>query len=495
MPKIKPHPIIVRSDNSKPTLSAVSMALDEIVEVSVPFLGEMPDAETLPEITHKTIKCFAVYCDSIRWDGQEGTMNKSGDGSALRPYRNARYALQQILCTLEKTCFLPMFILYITGEVNYAVSHKALCGLKMFTDIWGNTHYTRLNERDFFRQRLIVSGEKAEGGKLRITPEMLNYDNANRTDDYFGSCYKGTVIYTSCIPQALLIKNIIFDHQYVCDCDVYTSGMFYNCEFINAGYEIGSASWAMDESDFLNCKFENTYVYASKIHSCQLTYARALKYCVSSEVVVANTGNWPPELKEMLWRVIESPIIHSCNVTITDCVVDAIGVDGNYLNIIACDCDYLVDTAISINIIPQTVQRISVVGVTSAYSRNSKIQITCDCRNLAFTTDVSGYRDMYCDLITGNSESPVPTILNFPNNFWQDGSFEYAHYSCITGTDDTCSKEGIREHWSIGSYDGFEYPVNHITDEYRKNTVNTTTCTISRTTGQKRCQEKIITVC
>lgn len=460
MPKIKPHPIIVRSDNTKPPASGVSaMALDEIVEVSVPFLGDMPDAETLPEITHQKVKCFAVYCDSIRWDGQESTMDKTGDGSAHRPYRNARYALQQILCTLEKTCFLPMFILYLTGEVNYAVSHKALSEVK-FTDTTGPTRYVWIHQRNFYRKRIIISGEKAPSGKLLIRPERLRYDPANSRDEYPGESMRDTFMYSFCVPQALLTQHIVFDHSNITNTRFYTSGTFFNCDFLYAGQSI---TGGFETPCYYRCKFVESSVGGGKFHSCEIHgyslcdqegisyYLAASTYCVAVKATNAR---------------LSGEVIRDCDVRIKKIWNDTY-TDRGFVFFTICEADTLVNSDIMCDVSVANSYGAHITGTDAAETRNSSAVISCDCGMIK--NDVGIYGGVTCILETGLDGSPMPTITNFPS--WQQyhPNFSKVVKGCITGAS-PCSLIGTMEEWRKE----FEW-VRYTKIEYNQKIKNTKT--------------------
>lgn len=69
-----------------------------------------------------TLECFAVYCDSVKWEGSLDTIDARGDGSKQNPFRHVWCALNAIQCTLTQQCYQPYYCLFISGEVNYPIT-------------------------------------------------------------------------------------------------------------------------------------------------------------------------------------------------------------------------------------------------------------------------------------------------------------------------------------------------------------------------------------
>ena len=61
---------------------------------------------------------ITFYCDSIYWDGNESTMNKTGNGSAESPWRNLFYALDN-MSVISKVIDCCYYRIVISGVVNY----------------------------------------------------------------------------------------------------------------------------------------------------------------------------------------------------------------------------------------------------------------------------------------------------------------------------------------------------------------------------------------
>jgi hypothetical protein len=239
-------------------LEASSVYRGELVEVEIPYVNKPLPTNSLPEIKRYKVKAFAVYCNSHSWNGFADTMDKRGDGSPGNPYRNAMWALRQILCELKKHCYKPFFILYLSGEIDYFLAPYYACTSYLIQMGYGTLCYATENAVGYkrnFRHHLIVSGEKAEGGNVVVKPKYVaspqevnkNLDYDSDRDRYTAGCL---------LDGALYIKNIQID---LSDLD----------ESLNAGVSIPNRQYV--------CRFGGLAVENCKQVCCTggiITYAR-----------------------------------------------------------------------------------------------------------------------------------------------------------------------------------------------------------------------------
>lgn len=66
---------------------------------------------------------YTFYCDSVEWDGREETLDKSGNGSKEKPWRNFWYAVCRIYDYMKYTCCESIkFLLKLSGNVSTSLN-------------------------------------------------------------------------------------------------------------------------------------------------------------------------------------------------------------------------------------------------------------------------------------------------------------------------------------------------------------------------------------
>ena len=344
-----------------------------VVKIPEPWVkeGEEPPKDNPPEnygsdlitIKNEEIMAYTFYVDSVPWDDTDmwrsgatqeeknacyASMDKSGDGSKEKPWRNVCYALDKLNCVLEQqvygrwtvgdnTLYGPRYRcpcmhirLVLTGTINYTVCR--------FTE---SSRLASFNDGD--NKPIVIF----DGSSTKIEVE--------RSVEYFLSSYGIYACYNSyfynCTVTTTASDSVDYSTNYygIYSCD---NSYFYNCTMTITCTAISTSSYGdCNIYGIFNC--DNSYFYNCTVTSFSLS------------------DNYPADIISYGIYNCSDSYFYNCSVTST---ATAYATDNDSYGILDCNNSYFYNCTVTAT--STSINSYGIFDCNNSYFYNCTVTIT-----------------------------------------------------------------------------------------------------------------------
>jgi len=350
----------------------------------------------------KIERVLNFYCDSVEWDGNYATMDRSGDGSVSNPWRNVQYAIFQLRnsCliydytgfysfTCSTTLCFQNVCLRVKGTVNYRIASyyiSSVDGSIYSSSVYGGN-------------RLILTSWD-DGSPFEINVTMDNSGSAiSMCNCMLFNCQLNITI-TDPNPSAtgyLTIRGVGIAPSYPY---TYYNSLCWNCSISITGQSSRSiVSCFGNTTSLLNCSASVSGEFGS------MTISDGT-YCINmfNDIRILTKGLNYVNTKG--WRGVNANYVYNLEVqaAITDFDYDSSFVSSDYAS------------NVTINALTSSSYYCSLLALQYEYAVNCNVNITTTLENT--TNNTATLYAMYDKHMNADSYSyydSIPRILNVYN--------------------------------------------------------------------------------